>query len=116
MSDVTDHTETDVRTRILTTAERLFRDLIREARLPEPQTNVRLHGYEVDAYWPQQRVAVEIDGWAVHRSRSAFENDRRKSTHLQAEGIAAMRVTWDQLNAERLAVAAAVARALGTGP
>jgi very-short-patch-repair endonuclease len=97
-------------------AERLFRDLIREARLPEPQTNVRLHGYEVDAYWPQHGLAVEIDGYAFHRSRSAFENDRRKSAHLQAEGIATMRVTWHQLKTERVPVAAAVARALGTAP
>ncbi|MFZ0043893.1 MAG: type IV toxin-antitoxin system AbiEi family antitoxin domain-containing protein [Solirubrobacteraceae bacterium] len=95
-------------------AERLFRELIREARLPEPQTNVRLHGYEVDAYWPQQRLAVEVDGYTFHRTRRAFENDRRKSAHLQAEGIANMRVTWLQLANESMATIAAVARALGT--
>lgn len=97
-------------------AERLFRELIREARLPEPQTNVCLHGYEVDAYWPEHRLAVEIDGYVYHRSHSAFERDPRKSATLQAEGIAVMRFTWNQLRNDRLATIAMVARGLGVGP
>lgn len=35
-------------------AERRLLRLIRVAHLPEPRRNVRLHGYEVDLYWPEQ--------------------------------------------------------------
>jgi very-short-patch-repair endonuclease len=71
--------------------ERELRTLIRRAGLPAPQTNVRLHGHEVDRYWPDQRLVVEFDGWSTHSSRTAFESSpqgRRSSTRgrARAEG------------------------------
>jgi len=59
------------RTRILERVDVRIRDglpvtLIRRAQLPEPQVNVRLHGYEVDFHWRAQRVVVEIDGFRFH--------------------------------------------------
>lgn len=50
-------------------AEERFLALIREAGLPEPETNVRIHGYEVDFLWRDQQVVVEIDGFRFHPSR-----------------------------------------------
>ncbi len=59
--------------------------------------NVRLRGYEVDALWPVQRVAVEVDSLEFHRSPSAFEHDRAKGAALAAAGLSVVRVTWHQL-------------------
>jgi putative AbiEi antitoxin of type IV toxin-antitoxin system len=63
-------------------AEARLLDLIVKAGLPRPLTNVRVHGYEVDMYWPQERLVVEVDGFAYHSSRAAFERDRARDARL----------------------------------
>jgi len=92
-------------------AEHRAFDLIRRAGLPEPETNVRIEGYEVDLVWRTQRLVVEIDGYAFHSSRRSFERDRRKDQTLLAAGFRTMRITWSQLE-EEVAVVAAITRAL----
>ena len=77
--------------------ERELRTLIKEAGLPAPQTNVRVAGYEVDMYWPAERLVVEFDGWSTHSSRTKFESDRLKDAALQLAGERVMRVTGRQL-------------------
>ena len=77
--------------------ERELRSLIRRAGLPAPQTNVHLHGHEVDMYWPDHRLVVEFDGWNTHSSRTAFESDRLKGAALQLAGERVLRVTGRQL-------------------
>jgi hypothetical protein len=54
-------------------AERRLLELMRAARLPEPETNVRVVGHEVDLLWRAERLVVEVDGYAFHSSRGAFE-------------------------------------------
>ena len=78
-------------------AERAFLDLIRASGLPLPETNVRVHGYEVDFLWPAQQLVVEVDGFAYHSTRQAFERDRLKDAHLQARGLRATRITYRQI-------------------
>jgi very-short-patch-repair endonuclease len=93
-------------------AEERFLALIRQAGLPAPRVNTRLHGYEVDFYWPGERCVVEIDGFKFHSTRRAFEHDRRKDAVLQAAGIAVLRFTWRQLETEPLTVVARLAALL----
>jgi very-short-patch-repair endonuclease len=93
-------------------AERRLRQLIRKARLPKPIHNARLHGYEVDALWPDHNLIVEVDGYATHHSRSAFEQDRRKAADLQHRGLTLIRLSWRQLTQEPEATAALLAAAL----
>jgi len=57
-------------------SERLFRRLVRKAGLKTPSLNIWVDKFEIDAYWEEERFAVEIDGWEAHRTRRAFENDR----------------------------------------
>jgi very-short-patch-repair endonuclease len=101
-------------TRTRSEAEELFIALLRSARLPEPQVNTRVHGYEVDFLWRSARLVVEIDGYKFHSSRAAFERDRQKDAQLQASGLATMRVTWLQMEDEPYAVIARLARALAS--
>lgn len=78
-------------------AERRLLTLVRRAGLPRPGTNTRVHGWEVDALWPAERVIVEVDGYAFHAGRSAFERDRRRDAELQAAGFRVLRFTWRQV-------------------
>lgn len=96
-------------------AERLMRKLAREAGLPQPLCNARLHGYRVDFVWLEQRLIIEVDGYQFHGHRSAFERDRRKDQVLTAAGYRVVHVTWLQLLHEPVRVAAVLASALTVG-
>lgn len=78
--------------------ERAFHALCREARLPVPVLNASVTGFVVDALWPQQRLIVELDGFAFHRSRSTFESDRERDAWLQLAGYSVLRITWRRLH------------------
>jgi very-short-patch-repair endonuclease len=86
--------------------------LIRRAGLPAPEANVRVGGFEVDLYWRDAGLIVEIDGFAYHSSRSAFERDRDRDARLQLSGNTVIRITWRQLETAPEAVVATLARAL----
>jgi very-short-patch-repair endonuclease len=94
--------------------ERALRALIKQAGLPAPQTNVRVHGYEVDMYWPAHHLVVEFDGWSTHSSRTAFESDRLKDAKLQLAGERVIRVTGRQLERRPHELVARLAVALST--
>jgi very-short-patch-repair endonuclease len=93
-------------------AQEHFLSLIRQAELPLPQTNVRRYGYELDFFWPEYRLVVEIDGFAFHRTHRSFERDRRRDARLVALGITVMRITWRQLTDEPLATIATLAQSI----
>ena len=93
-------------------AERILRGLLRSANLPVPRFNARLAGYEVDAVWPEQRLVVEVDGYAYHGHRAQFERDRRKDLALTAAGYRVIRVSWRQLTQEPFALIAVISSAL----
>lgn len=93
-------------------AERALLRIVRDAGLPRPRTNLRIEGKWVDAYWPEHNLIVEIDGYAVHGHRQAFENDRASDQRLVAAGYRIMRITWRQLTERPLRVAANLAAAL----
>jgi very-short-patch-repair endonuclease len=68
---------------------------------------------EVDLLFPDHRLAVEIDGYAFHRQRPAFEDDRSRGTALAARGIMVLRFTPRQLTKEPDKVLARLCLALG---
>lgn len=86
--------------------EDLFVALCREHGLPAPIRNARLLGFEVDALWPDRRLVIELDGFAYHRHRAAFERDRARDAALQAAGYRVVRITHRRLEREPEAVAA----------
>ncbi len=93
-------------------AEEKLLALIRQADLEEPTLQAQVHGFEVDFYWPLQRFAVEVDGYAWHTNKTNFTRDRRKDRVLNDLGITLTRVTWHQLHEEPLPLIAHVARQL----
>lgn len=80
--------------------ERRFLDLTRRAGLPRPSMNFFVEGYELDAYWPTERFAVELDTYDYHGSPLAFESDRIKQENLKMAGIEMTRVTGMRMNRE----------------
>jgi hypothetical protein len=61
--------------------------------LPRPKVNVILHGHEVDALFPEEKVIAEIDGWHYHKDHESFESDRDKDADLAQYGYLTVRVT-----------------------
>jgi very-short-patch-repair endonuclease len=80
--------------------ERLVHRLCRRHRLPRPEQNVLVGKYEVDFLWREQRVIVEADSWEFHRTRAAFEADRRRDAELRLLGYDVLRVTHRQATYE----------------
>jgi len=92
--------------------ERLFLDLVLAAGLPRPATNFVEAGYELDAYWPERRFAVELDVYETHGGREAFERDRFRQEELKLAGIEMIRVTGTRLEREPSRVIERLARLL----
>ncbi len=68
--------------------------------------------YVVDLLFEDARVAVELDGYRAHGSRSAFERDRRRQNTLQLAGYFVLRFTWRDLTERPGHVVAEIRRAL----
>jgi very-short-patch-repair endonuclease len=77
-----------------------FAAFCRGHRLPMPSFNTTVLDYEVDALWPAQRLAAELDSWEFHRHRAAFERDRIRDAALQAAGYRTIRITDRRMNTE----------------
>lgn len=79
--------------------ERQLLRAIRQAGLPEPETNVKLYGWEVDFLW-RVGLVVEVDGYSTHSSPWAFERDRRKDAELSAAGLRVQRFSAERVRSD----------------
>lgn len=85
------HGDTNVTLSVL---ERRFLARLRDAELVLPRTNRCAGGRRVDCRWPAQRLTVELDGYRYHRSRHAWEQDRRREREARARGDEFRRYTY----------------------
>jgi predicted transcriptional regulator of viral defense system len=98
--------------------EERFLTLTRGGGLPDPEVNTwiatdeREPAVRVDFLWRRERLIVETDGHRTHRTRQAFERDRRRDQRLVLAGWRVIRVTWRQLTREPMQVADTLARLL----
>ena len=88
--------------------ERSFRQLLKPASdIPSPSFNALTEGetgtHEVDALWEDHKLAVQLDGFAFHRTRRDREKDALSDADLELAGYRVMRLTWDDVtvNGER---------------
>jgi hypothetical protein len=77
-----------------------------DPRIPEPQRNVHVEGWELDFWWPELRAALELDGRPYHSAVRDMDRDRLKDGRLAIAGIRLLRITdarWehDQPGAKR---------------
>ena len=80
--------------------ERRFLALLCAERLPLPQTNRVAGGRRVDCRWPERTLTVELDGYRYHRSRHAWEQDRRREREARARGDDFRRFTYGDVFGE----------------
>lgn len=95
--------------------ERDFLAVCRRYRLPSPEVNVRVGPHLVDFLWRDRRLAVETDGFASHRGRQAFEDDRARDLDLRRRGWSVIRLSEKQVDEEPERIAETLAAALRVG-
>jgi very-short-patch-repair endonuclease len=93
-------------------AEELMLALIRAAKLPLPETNVRIGPWQLDFFWREQKLNVEVDGHRYHSLEKAIAHNHARDADLEAKGIRVRRVTARELVHSKEAVIARIARAL----
>jgi very-short-patch-repair endonuclease len=96
--------------------EERFAIFCRDYDFVPTETNVKILGHEVDAFWPRERLIVELDGYAYHGHRAAFEGDRTKDAARQVAGYRAIRITDWRLEREPQAIAAEIRSLLKSPP
>jgi hypothetical protein len=77
-----------------------FLEFCRRFGLPTPDVNTVVAGYEVDAYFPAERLIVELDSWGFHSDHDSFKSDRERDATTLALGIATIRITSERLDDE----------------
>ncbi len=92
--------------------EERFAALVADHGLPVPALNARIEGFEVDAVWHAQRLAVELDGYAHHHDQDTFQRDRTKANALALSGWIVLRFTHDDVTRRPRTVADSLARCL----
>jgi very-short-patch-repair endonuclease len=93
-------------------SELLFLELVKGAGLRRPALNTFVEGYEVDAYWENERFVVEVDGWDTHGNRRAFETDPVRQEDLKLAGIDSIRVTARRIEREPAVIGERLGRLL----
>jgi REase_MTES_1575/Transcriptional regulator, AbiEi antitoxin len=87
--------------------------LVERAGLSIPRTNAFVEGLKVDAFWPDHKLVVELDGHATHANPVANETDRRRELILRRAGYRVVRYTWQQVYRQPEEVVADLRRLLG---
>jgi very-short-patch-repair endonuclease len=77
----------------------LFDDVFRAfPNLKRPVQNTLLHGREVDGFYPDEKIAIELDSYEFHgKTHRQHERDREKQLFLQRRGYTVVRLTWKML-------------------
>lgn len=70
---------------------------LRRAGFPSPIVGYQLvvgrRVLVLDIAWPEHRVGIEVDGWAPHGTRTAFDRDRLRDLATVRAGWTILRVT-----------------------
>jgi very-short-patch-repair endonuclease/predicted transcriptional regulator of viral defense system len=76
--------------------------LVKQSELPLPESQAEFWDEEgqpcrIDFAYPDQRLAIEVDGFETHGRRDVFEKDRVRLSRLAAGGWRVIHVTSTQL-------------------
>lgn len=73
--------------------EILFNDECRKRGFGKPLINSIVCGEEVDFYWPDGNLIIEVDGYEFHQGRLTRDKDIRKENRLKRAGLQVHRVS-----------------------
>jgi len=76
-------------------------DLLREHGFLRPETNARVEGFEVDLFYADHRLVIEVDSERYHGTAYARRNDARKQARLEAAGYRVIRLDEHDVNVAR---------------
>jgi very-short-patch-repair endonuclease len=75
---------------------------LRASGFPSPRRQHEVmvdgHRYYLDFAWPAARLAVEVDGYRWHSSRTAWLRDRQRLAALRRKGWTVVRVTREDVD------------------
>ena len=86
----------------LSAGEDRLHELLRAARISGWEANVRIavaagRAAVVGVPFREHHVVVEVDGFAAHGGRTAFQRDRTRQNDLVSAGYTVLRFTWADL-------------------
>jgi very-short-patch-repair endonuclease len=94
--------------------------LLRRFRLPDPvrQYTVSVSGRTIrfDLAYPDERVAIELDGRAPHWGRERWQSEHHRDNAIELGGWQKIGFTWWDVTRDEIYVATTVARTLGLRP
>ena len=62
-----------------------------------PEFEAPWHGYEVDAFYEDHRLIIELDGYLDHSQPDRFEADRERDALAIELQFDTLRITWRRL-------------------
>jgi very-short-patch-repair endonuclease len=74
-----------------------FVALLKRFGIKMPELQFPMDGRVLDAFYPEEGVIVELDGWQFHKDRATFERDREKDARAAADGLLTVRITDERL-------------------
>jgi hypothetical protein len=74
-----------------------FRAFLELRGYPIPVFEADWHGYQVDAYYADHTLIIELDGYRDHSLPDRFEADRERDELAIALHHATLRITWKRL-------------------
>lgn len=93
-------------------AERLLIRILKAAKITGWKANYPVAGYRVDVAFPNQKVAIEVDGFAFHSDSDDFHTDRIRQNAIALAGWQVLRFTWLDLVEYPERVTAEIKRAI----
>ena len=98
-------------------AERLLHHMLRGAGITDWVANatIRVDGRRLhpDVLLGEQPLVLEVDGYAHHGGRDAFQRDRERQNLLAQAGFTVLRFTWADLTENPARVITRIQRTLG---
>lgn len=83
--------------------------------VPAPRRNEKVHGIQVDCWFPEAPLAVELDSRKHHRSEREMQLDRQRDRALMRHGVGTMRLMWRDLSLDDPRAAQDILKQLGRG-
>lgn len=66
--------------------------------LPIPVFARMIAGFEADAAWLEEHIALELDSWRFHSEKVPFESDRDRDVDRLVEDFLTIRITWERMH------------------
>lgn len=77
---------------------------------PLPLVNTKVHSFEVDMYWPDLHLVLELDGNSFHSDPIAKARDLAKARRLEECGETVLRASFSEVDSHPTRVTSMVIR------